>query len=244
MSAAVVILAAGSGSRVGAEVNKVLLPLGETPVLTWSVRAALTVPDIHRLVVVVRPGEEGAVADAVAPWLGEREALLVTGGQTRHASEWQALQVLAPDIEAGEIDVVAIHDGARPLAGPELFAETLAAARATGGVIPVVPLSGLVTATGGAVPAGLAGVQTPQAFRADALLTAYAAAAREGFEGTDTASCLERYGSVPIAAVPSTSRNLKVTFPEDVALAAALVVTPPSPGPVDDPLDVVDFDPA
>ena len=86
MPAAVVILAAGSGSRVGAEVTKVLLPLGDAPVLAWSVRAALAVPDVRRVVLVVRPGEEEAVAAAVTPHLGDREVHVVPGGASRHAS--------------------------------------------------------------------------------------------------------------------------------------------------------------
>jgi 2-C-methyl-D-erythritol 4-phosphate cytidylyltransferase len=69
----------------------------------------------------------------------------------------------------------------------------------------------------------LVGVQTPQAFRAVPLLAAYRSADADGFEGTDTASCLERYSpALRIAAVPSSSLNLKVTFPEDLALATAL----------------------
>ena len=73
MPAAVVILAAGSGSRVGADTNKVLLPLGDTPVIAWSVRAALAVDDVRRLVLVARAGEETAVRDAVAPcWVSGR----------------------------------------------------------------------------------------------------------------------------------------------------------------------------
>ncbi|GGO76978.1 IspD/TarI family cytidylyltransferase [Nocardioides deserti] len=232
MPAAVVILAAGSGSRVGAAVNKVLLPLGPAAVLAWSVRDALALEDVARVLLVVRAGEERAVADAVVPHLGGVEVGVevgvVTGGATRHASEWQALRALAPAIEAGEVDVVAVHDGARPLAGPDLFARTIAAAREHGGAIPVVPLSGVlpVEPTAGPLPPGLAGVQTPQAFRADALLAAYRRADVDGFEGTDTASCLERYPSadapVRIAAVPSTSSNLKITFPEDVDLALAV----------------------
>jgi 2-C-methyl-D-erythritol 4-phosphate cytidylyltransferase len=224
MPAAVVILAAGSGSRVGAEVNKVLLPLRDAPVLAWSVRAALEVPDVDRVVLVVRPGEEPAVGEAVAPYLGDREALVVAGGETRHASEWQALRVLAPAITAGEVDVVAIHDGARPLAGPGLFAATLAAAREHGGAIPVVPLPGLATASGAAAPGPLVGVQTPQAFRAPDLLAAYTRAAADSFEGTDTAACLERYADgLTISAVPSTPVNLKITFPEDLGLAERLL---------------------
>lgn len=223
MPAAVVILAAGSGSRVGAEVNKVLLPLGDAPVLVWSLRAALALPDVRRVVLVVRPDEREAVAAAVAPHLGEREVALVDGGSTRHASEWRAIQALAPEIESGELDVVAIHDGARPLAGTALFAATIDAARAQGGAIPVVPLAQLLTTRAAAAGNGLAAVQTPQAFAAAELLAAYRRADAEGFDGTDTAGCLERYADdVRIVAVPSTPLNLKITFPEDVTLASRL----------------------
>ena len=167
------------------------------------------------------------MAAAVTPYRDHREVLVVPGGDTREASEWNALRVLAAEMEAGELDVVAIHDGARPLAGVELFEETIAAARAQGGAIPVVPLPQLVTASGAHLPgddvhASLAGVQTPQAFRAADLLAAYRRAEADGFEGTDTASCLERYADLRIAAVPSTALNLKITFPEDVALAGRL----------------------
>jgi 2-C-methyl-D-erythritol 4-phosphate cytidylyltransferase len=222
VSAAVVILAAGTGSRVGADTNKVLLPLGDRPVLAWSVQAALRLDDLRRVLVVVRPGEQDAVADAVTPHLGEDEIGVVEGGETRHASEWAALRALTPEIESGAIDVVAIHDGARPMAGTDLFASTIAAAREHGGALPVVPLAQVVRTDGGPVQGDLVAVQTPQAFRADALLAAYRAADADGFEGTDTASCLERYGDLRIAAVPSTAGNLKITFPDDLGLAARL----------------------
>lgn len=228
VSAAVVVLAAGSGSRVGGPVNKVLLPLGDAPVLVWSLRAAFALPDVRRMVLVVRPDEHEAVAEAVAPHLGDREVALVDGGSSRHASEWPALRALAPAIEAGEVDVVAIHDGARPLAGTVLFAETLAAAREHGGALPVVPLTHVVHAGGRRPEGDLVGVQTPQAFRAGELLAAYRAADADGFEGTDTASCLERYAAVRIAAVPGSPLNLKITFPEDVALAGRLARGPES----------------
>lgn len=223
MPAAVVILAAGSGTRVGAAVNKVLLPLGDAPVLAWSVRDALALDDVRRVVVVVRDGEQAAVSAALVPHLGDHEVHLVTGGDTRHASEWVALRALAGDIERGEVDVVAIHDGARPLAGGALLAATIAAAREHGGAIPVVPAPGLLTT--GLVPVAgpLGTVQTPQAFRAGPLLAAYDEAAREGFEGTDTAACFVRYAGGDVAAVPSTPLNLKITFPEDVALADRLL---------------------
>jgi 2-C-methyl-D-erythritol 4-phosphate cytidylyltransferase len=226
--AAVVILAAGTGSRVGAGSNKVLLPLGDRPVLAWSVRAAAALPapqDVARILVVVRPGEQADVAAALRPHLGAAEVGLVEGGDTRHASEWAALRALAPSIRAGEVDVVAIHDGARPLAGRDLFAATIAAARERGGAIPVVRLPGLLARDGRTLPAELDGVQTPQAFRADELLSAYAAAAAEGFEGTDTAACWARFCALPVAAVASSPANLKVTFPEDLELALRLTAS-------------------
>lgn len=219
MSVAVVIVAAGSGSRVGASVNKVLLPLGGRPVLAWSVRAALAASAVTRVVVVVRPGEVDAVSEALAPHLGDAEVLLVPGGATRHASEWAALRTLEPAIAAGEVEVVAIHDGARPLAGTALFDAVVAAARTHGGALPVTPLTGVLPRT----DRELVAVQTPQAFAARTLWDAYRRADAEGFEGTDTASCLERYAAgTPIAAVPGTAANLKVTYAEDLALAARL----------------------
>ena len=223
MPAAVVIVAAGSGTRVGAGVNKVLLPLGDRPVLAWSVRDALAAEDVRRIVLVVRPEDRGAVAHALAPHLGEAEVVLVDGGATRHASEWAALRYLAPAIEAGEIDLVAIHDGARPLAGVALLKATLASAREHAGAIPVVPVRDLLTTGLAPVVGELGGVQTPQAFRADLLLAAHRAAAASGFEGTDTAAVLAAHGSFDIAAVPSSPANLKITFPEDVALAERLI---------------------
>ncbi|WP_460712165.1 IspD/TarI family cytidylyltransferase [Nocardioides dilutus] len=222
MPAAVVILAAGSGSRVGAHTNKVLLPLGDVPVLAWSVRTALALDDVRRIVLVVRAGDESAVRDAVAPLLGAREALLVTGGASRHGSEWQALQVLAAEIDNGDLDAVVIHDGARPLASAALFRAVLESARQHGGALPVAPLHGLVRSDLTAVGGDLVGVQTPQAFRAGPLLAAYRAAQADGFEGTDTAATFERYASGRVAAVSSGATNLKITFPDDVGVAARL----------------------
>lgn len=223
MPSALVVLAAGSGTRVGARVNKVLLPLAGTTVLGLSLRAALEVDDVRRIVLVVRPGEQDAVAEAVVPVLGTGEVLVVEGGATRHASEWAALSALRPEIEAGEIDVVAIHDGARPLASPELYATTIDVAREVGAAIPVVPMSGVADRAGLRPHTGVVGVQTPQAFRAAELLAAHTAAQQDGFEATDSAACLAAYGKLRIAAVPSSPINLKVTFAEDLAAVQTLL---------------------
>lgn len=233
MPAAVVVLAAGSGTRVGAEVNKVLLPLGPRPVLAWSVLDALAVPEVARVVVVVRDDEHDAVAGALGPHVAgvlapddERTVVLVSGGATRHASEQAALAVLAADVEAGLVDVVAVHDGARPLAGPDLLTRVLAQARHHGGALPTVPLGPVLggPAVVHRAGRGLHGVQTPQAFRARELLAAYAAAREAGVEGTDTAATLEGFApDVVVAAVPGSRANLKITWPEDVGLAERLL---------------------
>ncbi len=217
--AAVVVLAAGSGTRVGAPTNKVLLPLGDLPVFAWSLRSVAAVPYVGPLVVVHRPQDRHEVAAVVGP-----AVQLVEGGATRHESEWRALLHLAAHIDDGEVDVVAIHDAARPLASPQLFDEVVRAAAESGGAIPVRPQPGLLARSAGAGPvADLVGVQTPQAFRAGPLLAAYRRAERDGFCGTDTASCLEAYTDVVIRAVPAPATNLKITFPEDVDLAAHLL---------------------
>jgi 2-C-methyl-D-erythritol 4-phosphate cytidylyltransferase len=218
------VLAAGSGSRVGAEVNKVLLPVAGVPVVARSVRAARATAGVRRVVLVVRPGEEDAVRRAVEPDLADDrpEVVMVTGGDTRHASEWHALSLLAAEIEAGDIDVVAIHDAARPLAPVALFDRVVAEAVRRGGAIPVVDLHALAHRDGEPLPVRLAGVQTPQAFRSRPLLAAYRRADAEGFEATDTAGCLARYADLPIAAVASTAGNLKVTVAGDLRIAEAL----------------------
>jgi 2-C-methyl-D-erythritol 4-phosphate cytidylyltransferase len=229
--AAAVILAAGSGTRLGARagdspLNKVLLPVAGVPILARSVRTVLEVVGVHRIVLVVRPEDRDAVREAVAPHLGAHDLWVVDGGVQRHDSEWQALRTLAADIEDDELDVVAIHDAARPLATQSLWRRVIDTAAEHGGAIPVCPVPRLSRRDGSRAPAGLVGVQTPQAFRARDLLEAHRRANAEGFIGTDTAACLEHYSDYAVYGVPSTTANLKVTFPEDIALAETLLTAP------------------
>lgn len=228
LRAAAVILAAGSGTRVGAETNKVLLPLDGLPLLAWSVRTVLQVHSVHRVVLVVRPEDRDAVAAAVTPQLGTHDLWVVDGGALRHDSEWRALQTLERDIEHGELDVVAIHDAARPLAPAQLWTQVVEAAARFGGAVPVLPTPQLSHRSGRRAPRGLVAVQTPQAFRAAELLAAYQRAEEDGFVGTDTASCLERYADVRIHAVRAPAANPKVTFPEDLRLVEALLAQAPT----------------
>lgn len=219
---AAVLLAGGSGSRVGADRNKVLLPVAGRPVLAHSLQVAADL--VGLVVVVVRPGDEAAVDQATAD--AGVSAETVAGGATRHASEWAALRLLADRIEEGAVDLVAIHDAARPLASPDLWRAVLAQARRHGGALPTRPAAGVVTADGLAPPPPgeqWVGVQTPQAFRARPLLASYVAAERDGFEGTDTAACVAAYSDLTVVAVPGEATNLKVTYPEDVTHAERLL---------------------
>ena len=152
---------------------------------------------------------------------------LVEGGDTRHQSEFNVLQYLCDDINAGAVDVVLIHDAARPLAGPALMRTALSTAREFGGAIPALAATDIIRtdADGRLSGAGatLVRVQTPQAFRALPLLTAYLAAAEEAFEGTDTSSCIERFTDVDVRVIPGVATNLKVTYQHDLGVAERLL---------------------
>lgn len=225
MAVATVVLAAGSGSRVGAERNKVLLPLAGEPLLLRSVRRAAAVPAVSVVVVVVRPGEEEDVA-AVLDRTAAVPVLTTPGGATRHRSELSALRLLEPSIDSGEVEVVAIHDAARPLASAGLWESVVSAAREHGGALPTRAAAGVVRLDSLAGPPSgedWVTVQTPQAFRARPLLAAYDAAERDEFEGTDTAACVAAYSDLRVVPVPGEATNLKVTYAEDIALAERLL---------------------
>ena len=142
----------------------------------------------------------------------------VYGGETRHGSEYNALQHLAPEINQGEIDVVLIHDGARPLATPALFETIAETAKKHGGAIPTIKVSNFEIDQHQSE--SVVRVQTPQGYQAKPLLDAYQQAERDGFTGTDTGACMERYfpniKTISISADPS---NVKITYPQDLVIA-------------------------
>jgi 2-C-methyl-D-erythritol 4-phosphate cytidylyltransferase len=222
--AALVMLAAGEGRRSGHHTNKVLLPLAGRRVFTWSIDWARRLTSVTRTVLVIREQDREQVLATIDREVEPADVTVVTGGDSRHGSEWEALQALAPAIESGEIDVVVIHDAARPLAGTALFAAVIAAAAEHGGAIPVRDQGNLTSLDGADPPPDrVVAVQTPQAFAARPLLEAYRRAAEHGFVGTDTASCMERYTDVPVRCVPGDAGNIKITFPEDLFLAERLL---------------------
>lgn len=224
-SAALVLLAAGSGTRTGLTTNKVFAMLAGRRVLSWSVAAISDVAGISPVVLVVRPQDMSLAADVLRADSPGRTVRIVAGGATRHASEWNALRSLTEEVRDGRVDVVAIHDTARPLAPPALFSEAISTARQHGGAVPGRVQPGLLERPGLRPYAGTAvAVQTPQAFRAEPLLSAYEAAARAKFEGTDTAACIERFSPLlRVRRFCGPASNLKITFAEDFAIAEAIL---------------------
>ncbi|MBX7456289.1 2-C-methyl-D-erythritol 4-phosphate cytidylyltransferase [Mycolicibacterium sp. 3033] len=224
--AVAVVLAAGSGSRVGADGNKAYLRLDGRSMLVWSLDTLARMPEVARTVLVFRQGESDLARGTVARELPGAAVEFVEGGPTRHQSELNVLRYLAGDIDSGGVDVVLIHDAARPLAGAGMFSTAITLARGVGGALPAVAVTGLARVGDGAVrplTEVVVRVQTPQAFRAREVLAAYRCAERDGFEGTDTSSCVERYTGVRVHTFPGSAANLKVTYPGDVAVAHHLL---------------------
>jgi len=223
--AALVLLAAGSGTRAGRAYNKVFVSLSGRPVFAWSLLRAARVEEIVRTVMVVRDTDRAVAHAALDREEPARDVHLVTGGSTRHESEWAALQHLAPDIHAGRINVVVVHDAARPLATSATFRDVITTALSNGGAIPVRDQPDLLPLDQ-AHPlrsrGDLVSVQTPQAFRAEPLLAAYTAARADGFTGTDTSSCFERYAGLDVVCLPGAAGNIKITYAEDFETAARL----------------------
>ncbi len=204
MSVAAVVVAAGQGQRFGGA--KQFATLGAETVAAMSVRAARSVADL--VVLVVPEGYAGA---------GEGADLVVTGGSTRAASVRAGLG------ECADADVIVVHDAARPLASPALFERVVAAlAHGADGAVPALEVTDtvkrveregeslVVVAT--LERSELVTVQTPQAFRREALVAAHAGRN----DATDDAALVEAAGG-RVVAVTGEERNLKITGPEDVA---------------------------
>ena len=210
------IAAAGSGERLGAGGPKAFVELAGRPLLDWSLDAFGSASTIAEVVVAVPPGQEGSVA--------ARGVVAVAGGAHRSESVANALALCG-----GEI--VVVHDAARPLATPALIdavVERLASDRDAAGVIAAAPVTDTIKQTGGAGEvertldrAGLWAVQTPQAFRTDALREALSDPDSIP-DATDDAMLVERRGGrVLIHSAPA--ENLKVTSPLDLRLAGLLL---------------------
>lgn len=218
--AAAIIVAAGSGLRLGGQVPKQFLALGGKPVLRWSVDAVLRCNKIAAIAVVVPAGEEYR-ARAILPsaW----NIHVVAGGASRTESVRAGLEVLAPM----NPDHVLIHDAARPGLTLAVIDELLTALSAAEAASPALPVAdALKDNSGGALRSvardHLVRVQTPQAFRWDVITAAYAASTEAA---VDDLALVESCGA-KVTLTAGRAELMKITYPEDLALAEKLIATP------------------
>lgn len=207
-----IILAAGSSTRMGTQVNKPYAEVAGRQLLWYSLTAfdRAGVPDP---VLVIRPQDRSLLRAEVAT--------VVEGGDTRTASELAGLAAL----EGRELDVIMIHDGARPFLRPALISHLARAAGEVGGAVPgLEPEARLWRRRDGdliGVAERVVRVQTPQAFRAAELREAYRLAAQAGASGADTAEIAQRFHTLEVALIQGDPGLFKVTYDQDLVRAEA-----------------------
>src|SRR5215218_8715705 len=221
---AAIVVAAGSGDRLGAGRPKAFVALAGRPMVAWSL-AAIATAGVPRAIVAVPPGHGAAAEEALAAAAAGFPLgfTLVEGGTTRSESVRNALAA------AGDVDAVAVHDAARPLASPELFGATLAALDHADAAIAAARVTDTIKEAG---PDGVVvrthersrlwAIQTPQAFRAAVLRRALDVADDVLAQATDDAWLVERAGG-SVRIVESAPANFKVTTPHDLAVAEQLL---------------------
>ncbi|EHA64337.1 2-C-methyl-D-erythritol 4-phosphate cytidylyltransferase [Synechococcus sp. WH 8016] len=216
------IAAAGSGRRMGATRNKLLLPLSGQPVLAWTLQAALAAETIHWIGIIGQEIDRSEILDLVGG--APKPVVWIAGGDSRQESVERGLAGLPTAAKH-----VLIHDGARCLATPDLFNRCAEAVRGGQAVIAATPVtdtikkvdeSGLITATPNR--AELWAAQTPQAFSVDELRQGHREARANGWTVTDDASLYERLGW-PVNVLDAGPSNIKVTTPFDLTVAAAVL---------------------
>ena len=218
---AAVVPAAGSSTRMGQD--KLFLPLNGVPVLLHTLRALDACPRIHEIVVVTREEHLVPISQLCKDGAVEKVRKVVVGGATRSESVLAGLREV--DTRAA---LIAIHDGARPLVSQRVLEEVLAAAAVCSAAAPSTPVKDTIKAAHNGViestpdRSTLFAVQTPQVFDADLIRTALTRAVEEGVELTDDCGAVERLG-IPVRLTAGEYINLKITTPEDAAVAEALL---------------------
>lgn len=224
VSVCALIAAAGSGRRMGAGVNKTLLPLRGRPVLHHTLLAFDACEDVDEVAVIVPPQEADLARELIRGWGGLSKVNRVAGGgKTRQESVLLGLDCLDPGC-----DIVVVHDGARPLVRPATISRVIEAAREHGAALAAVPTTDTVKVVRHGYVAEtldrdlLWAATTPQAFRREILETRHRMAAREGRVVTDDAALVEGTG-IAVKVVCGEYDNIKITTPEDLVIAEALL---------------------
>lgn len=220
---AALVAAAGSSNRMGG-VDKLLQPLDGVPVLVRALTALQLAGGVDEIVVAAREEEILEISQFCRTYGITKCSKVVRGGEDRVHS------VLLAALEASsEMELLAVHDGARPLATPELIDQVIAAAARCGAAAPAVPVKDTVKLVreGGAVEETLErdrlrAVQTPQVFQSSLLKAALQSALEQKAPVTDDASAVERLGKV-VFLVDGEEENLKITTPVDLVIAEAIL---------------------
>jgi 2-C-methyl-D-erythritol 4-phosphate cytidylyltransferase len=219
----VVVVAAGRGTRLGGDAPKQFQPIAGVPMVLRALRPFTSHPEVAQVVLVLPPPDAAAPPEFLRTLGGG--LTLVPGGAERADSVAAGLAALRP-----ECTTVLVHDAARPFVEQSVIDAVIAHARAGEGAVAAVRVSDTLkeaaaddaTRVGRTVPRdGLWRAQTPQGFPRGVLERAHAAAGAAAAGATDDAALVERTG-VPVRLIPDSPRNLKVTTPEDLALAELL----------------------
>ncbi|MBD2444225.1 2-C-methyl-D-erythritol 4-phosphate cytidylyltransferase [Dolichospermum sp. FACHB-1091] len=214
------IPAAGSGRRMGANRNKLLLQVRSKPLIAWTLLAAEAASSISWIGIVSQPPDWDDFKSIIAELKLKKTIALIPGGATRQESVYNGLQALPTN--AGQ---VLIHDGARCLVTPNLFDACSDAILHCSGLIAAVPIkdtikvvndNGIITST--PERKQLWAAQTPQGFDVNLLKQCHAEGIRQGWEVTDDAALFEKC-AMEVRIVPGEETNLKITTPQDLAIA-------------------------
>ncbi len=219
-----IIVAAGWSKRVGKNVDKAFLSLGPKPVIVYSMLAFEKCSDIDDVILVVRKEQIESARYAARMFGCTKVRKIIAGGNRRQLSVAKGLA----EVKKG-VSIVAVHDGARPCVTTSLIADTIKSAKQYGsGVAAVKVTDTMKQADRGMIisktidRAKLWQVQTPQTFKLDLLLKAFKLVKRKKLVVTDEASAVELV-SRKVRLVQSSSSNIKITTPDDLLLAAALM---------------------
>ena len=223
MNASAIIVAAGSGVRLGRSEPKAFVKIGGRTMLSYSLRVVASVAAIRELVITVPEGFEGAARAEVTATSVRIPVKITCGGAERQDSVRIALA-----LTSSESDLVVVHDAARPMATTKIFEACLEAASRAGGAIAAIPLADtLKRVVDGAIRetiarASLWQAQTPQAFRRDVLVAAHRRAVDQRIVATDDADLVERTGT-RVEVVEGSTANIKITTPSDLGIVEAIV---------------------